>query len=193
MVGTTAIMLVVATTAGCAEDSRDPFAFDSAAPLKYGTTSSAVDRRDWSTMVSWWSDEEPSTSFGIDLCIAPDTDVSMLQINGVGPYESVGDVAPLPPLLASGTAVDDQFISKEGYPPALSSTTRSEPLEGSRLTQVCDRGEGFQRVVIGLRAASPTGGGWDGVVVRYEVDGKQRNLHVPVSLFMCGTSTEPCG
>lgn len=187
-----AALVGVALTA-CSGAASDPFEYDPNAPLKYGVTSAAVDRGDWSTMVSWWTEDEPTTSFGFDLCIPPSTSVERITILGISAFESVGEVQTLQPLLVSGTDSSDRFISIAGYPPHLAASTHTSPIEGAEFTQSCDESTGFQRVVIGLRATTTSGGGWDGVVVRYEVSGSQRTLHVPVSYFMCGTSTEPCG
>lgn len=163
------------------------------AAVNYGTTPQPVSGANWSSMVSWWTDREPSTSFGIDLCLLKPGEIASATIISVEAYETVGDVSSFPSLFVSGTNPDDQFISQAGYPPTVAADTESAPAEGAILTQPCDTPGSFQRVVVGLSASGSEGGGWDGVIVRYTADGREGRLNVPISLFMCGSSTEPCG
>ncbi len=96
-------------------------------------------------------------------------------------------------IIGAGHSESLLFISKAGYPPDLAEGDELGPAEATPITSGCGSNDPQQGLVVGLRALDTTGGGWRGVGISYVVEGSDYRLEIPSELYMCGTSTEPCG
>lgn len=186
-------LLASAALTACSIEPADPFASNEDEPLVAGTDRTPDGAPSWTSMTSWWTGDEPETTFGIDVCIRRDSDVRSVTLTGVEPYESVGEVEQLGSRLIESTDPGDLLISLEGFPPRLSSAATFEHAVGHEFTYRCGEEKNYQQIVIGLRGFNEVGGGWEGATVRYQVDGREYAVNVPVGMFMCGTSTAACG
>ena len=160
-------------------------------PLRFGVAEDADYRLDgWSTSNSFWTEEEPETSFGVDVCL---NGVSDATITSVVPLTTVGDIEVLEPLLATISDPGERIIYYTGYPPEIADDASFVPAAGANLTFQCGDELPSQQILVGLRAESQEGGAVYGVAITYQVNGSSHELKLPLGMLMCGESTEPCG
>lgn len=143
----------------------------------------------WTTSVSWWTAEKPATSFGIDVCLRGATATTITSVDAL---RSIGQVEILEPLVMTSTSPGGAIIYTDSYPPELADGSTVALAEGATFTYQSGSTVPFQQVLVGFRATSTDGGGWDGVVISYDVEGQQYELTVPTRVFMCGDETEAC-
>lgn len=174
---------------GCAPAGGESVNADQ--PLRVGAAADAqAGVEGWSTSVSWWTEDRPETSFGVDVCLQG---VTAARITSIAPLDTVGDVDVLDPLLMTTTDPNDPVLYVDSYPPASSDAATFEPLAGAAFTYQCGARPPFQQIIVGLRGESSEGGGWEGIMVTYESEGETHELRVPIGMLMCGESTDPCG
>ena len=162
-------------------------------PLAFGAPA-AVDPSEavWSEAVSWWDDDHPDTSFGVNLCVSRG---ATLRIDRLEPLVQIGsDVEVLGAIVISLDPQEDSVISASGYPPTDMGRRALEEVGPALFSYTCGSRPIAQQLLVGLRGVGPTGGGWLGVTVHYRDDqDRSYQLTVPVSMMMCGTATAPCG
>lgn len=139
--------------------------------------------------MSWWTAEKPVTSFGIDVCLSGATAATITSVDAL---KGIGKVEILEPLVMTSSGLGDAIIYTDSYPPQLAEGSTVAPAEGATFTYQCGSTVPFQQVLVGFRATSTDGGGWDGVVISYNVEGQEYELAVPTRVFMCGDETEAC-
>jgi hypothetical protein len=67
-------------------------------------------------------------------------------------------------------------------------------VEGYAVDTPCSNGprEAYTELLVGFALESDDGGGWKGINVTYEVDGRTRTVTLDHDLLICGRSVE-CG
>jgi hypothetical protein len=80
-----------------------------------------------------------------------------------------------------------------GFPPALVEDMLA-PVAGYAVGSACDArpGQPFTELLVGLELTGEDGGGWDGILVEYDVGGRAEILRIDRGMFICGPSY-PCG
>ncbi len=135
-------------------------------------------------------------SYGLRLCIARGTDSAVIR--GVAPKVTVGSgFAYLGSRIRTfrPTASHTPFISWPGSPPPEAIVP--DPLDdaiGRAVTTSCDTPylDEYTELLIGLELTSPDGGGWQGILIDYDVGGRRSVLEVSRGLLLCGASHPVC-
>jgi hypothetical protein len=160
-------------------------------PLRIGTETGATHENLYSSQSNLlWGPGNTDKSFGIHLCLNGAQEAVFKEVQ---PVSVVGEVEVLGAFIATSVGPDLGWVSADGFPPSNApDSAKFVPLEGGAFTQQCgDEGPSIEHVLVGLRGVDD-GGGWDGVRVVYEVEGKQYELNVDVGMFFCGAVAGEC-
>lgn len=135
-------------------------------------------------------------SFGLRLCIASGADPAVIR--GVAPKATVGSgFAHLGSRIRTFQPTDAHtpIISTSGFPPP--ETMVPDQLDdaiGRSVATSCDSPylDEYTELLIGMAFTSSDGGGWQGMLIDYEVGGHPSILEVDRGLFFCGVSYPVC-
>jgi hypothetical protein len=140
---------------------------------------------------------ERSWTYGLRLCIAQGDDPAILR--QVGPLATVGTGFRL---VGTGvrtftpTTDHEPIISVDAYPPPASEVPDAlAPIEGYAVDTPCnnDPRAPYTELLVGLAMQGDDGGGWKGIKVVYQVDGRTRTVTLDHDLLICGRSNPVCG
>lgn len=187
----TTVLIACCTLAACGGDATQGLTSPLAAAVTSEGASQAVPA---SESILEWDELGAEFTYTIPVCV---TDGSRVLVKSASPLAEVGNGFKFLGFRVVDYRVEAQgALSMSGYPAdRASSLGEVDPAEG--VLPCVGRGELGPssigtRIEIGLRATGATGGGWRGVRVDFErVDGNG-SIEVPISLLLCGTSTEPC-
>lgn len=133
-------------------------------------------------------------TFGTPLCQAVDGPPPVLR--AVRPASTVGSgtgVVGVRVRTFTPSDTDTPLGSTAGFPPpTVSSAALADPA-GFAVTSACTHapGQPYTELLVGLELRSPDGGGWDGILVDYDVAGESRTVRIERGMFICGASS-PC-
>jgi hypothetical protein len=140
--------------------------------------------------------ETRSWTYGLRLCIAqgdrPATlrRVAPLATLGSGFHEVGIGLRTFTP-----TPDHEPIISVDGYPPPPSEVPDAlAEVDGYVVETACRNGprDAYTELLIGLAADGDDGGGWKGIKVTYEIDGRTRTVTLDHDLLICGRSNPVC-
>jgi hypothetical protein len=140
--------------------------------------------------------ETRSWTYGLRLCIAQGDrpailrQVGLLTTLGTG-FRFVGSgVRTFTP-----TPDHEPIIGVDGFPPPESFVPDAlAPVDGYAVETACSNGPRgpYTELLVGLAMESDDGGGWKGIKVVYEVDGRTRTVTLDHDLLICGRSNPVC-
>jgi hypothetical protein len=90
---------------------------------------------------------------------------------------------------------DVPIVSVAGFPPPAGPSMRApEDVAGYVVATPCDASpaDRYTELLIGLRRVGSEGGGWDGILVTYEADGRAYVLEIERGMYICGTAHNVC-
>jgi hypothetical protein len=140
--------------------------------------------------------ETRSWTYGLLLCIAQGDRPATLR--RVAPLATLGSgFHELGVGLRTFTPTPDHepIISVDGYPPPASEVPDAlAPAYGYVVETPCSNGPGdpYTELLIGLSKDGDDGGGWKGIKVTYEVEGRTRTVTLDHDLLICGRSNPVC-
>lgn len=187
---TTALM-VCSTLAACGRDSTP----ESPSPLAAAVTSEAASEAvPASESILEWDEAGAKFTYTIPVCV---TDGSRVLVKNASPLAQAGDGFEFLGFRVVDYNIEAQSaLSMSGYPAERgTSLGEADPAEGVLPCVARAKvgpGSIGTRLEIGLRATGAAGGGWRGVRVEFERTGGNGSIEVPISLLLCGSSTEPC-
>jgi hypothetical protein len=120
-------------------------------------------------------------------------------IRSIGASATVGSgFAYLGSLVRTFTWTSDHTAigSVTGFPPPaefVAPDIPSDPVGYAVLTP-CDATleEGYTELLVGLALTGPDGGGWEGILVEYEVNDRVRVVEIQRGMKICGISVPDC-
>jgi hypothetical protein len=136
-----------------------------------------------------------SFSYGIPLCVA-DLDAPAWIVT-VEPASSVGSgFRTLGTLVREfmPTDADTPIIGVERFPPPHADAPHPlSQASGFVVRTSCENGprEPYTELVVGLGVAGADGGGWRGIEIEYQANGRRWMLHLDHDLLICGPSVAP--
>lgn len=135
-------------------------------------------------------------TYGFRLCRAGEGDPGVIR--GVAPKATVGTgFAYLGSRVRTFRPTDTHtpIISTDGFPPPEAMVPdHLDDAIGRGVATSCDAPylDEYTELLVGLELTSPDGGGWQGILIAYDVDGRQSVLEVDRGLLLCGTSYPVC-
>jgi hypothetical protein len=131
-------------------------------------------------------------TYGVRLCVVDPT--SPVTLISVEPTRQVGDgFATLGMYVRQFVQApsDHPIIGVEGFPPPNAEVPdRLERVEGFEVSAACSNriGGTYDELLVGLGITKSSGGGWNGISVRYEAGPLTRVLDLDHDLLVCGSS-----
>jgi hypothetical protein len=136
-------------------------------------------------------------TYGTRLCHSGDGPAPVIR--SIGASATVGSgFAYLGSLVRTFTWTSDHTAigSVTGFPPPaefVAPDIPSDPVGYAVLTP-CDATleEGYTELLVGLALTGPDGGGWEGILVEYEVNDRVRVVEIQRGMKICGISVPDC-
>jgi hypothetical protein len=135
-------------------------------------------------------------TFGLRLCIAQGDRPAILR--RVAPLTTLGTgfrQVGMGVRTFAPTPQHAPIISVPSYPPPKSEVPDAlAPVDGNPVETPCSNGptEAYTELLIGLAMEGDDGGGWKGIKVTYEVDGRTMSVTLDHDLLICGRSNPVC-
>lgn len=150
---------------------------------KPGFESMAVDPQGQANGATW--------TFGLRLCTESG---SPARLGSVGPTAAVGSgfrVLGSYVRTFTQSVTHEPIIGVQPFPPhAADVPDPLVPATGSTVQTRCDAGPDgpYTELLIGMELTSREGGGWQGITVDYDADGRHRTVQFDHNLLICGTA-----
>ena len=139
---------------------------------------------------------ERSWTYGLRLCIAHGESPAILR--QVGPITTIGTgfrVVGTGVRTFTRTPEHTPIISVSSYPPPASVVPDViAPVDGFTVDTPCtsDPRARYTELLVGLAMQGDDGGGWKGIKIAYEVDGRIMAVTLDHNLLICGRSNPVC-
>lgn len=134
-----------------------------------------------------------SWSFGMPLCLARGDQAAIIE--SIAPGQSVGTgYRFLGARVRTFTTVpgNQGIAGVDGFPPSASVVPDAlHEIAGYAVSTPCETavpGTTITELIVGLAATGPDGGGWKGVDVSYNLDGRHHVLATTYGFLVCGPS-----